>query len=147
MNIQGVQMLSQLTGQDLSRIEMQLAELNRKRKNLKGRQQQAISRLDQLQQQHLQATRTRSAAGMLAMFNGAIQEMQQHLTLLRDDIIEIEQQQKEAIRQLTAIQRKQQAYDSLLEKSRREEARRDESRTQRKLDDMSATRATSGDPE
>jgi uncharacterized protein (DUF1697 family) len=121
---------------------MELAELNSHKQRLLQQQDDSRIRIQQLNQQRDQALRNRNAASLLQAFNLSLNEQQSMLSSVCTAMDEIEQKKKVLLSKFTKVYCKQRAYESIHDKQKYQQNRKNELKSQRQLDDMIATRAT-----
>jgi len=142
MKLTTSRILAQLSEQDRNKVEMELAELNSHKQRLLQQQDDSRIRIQQLNQQRDQALRNRNAASLLQAFNLSLNEQQSMLSSVCTAMDEIEQKKKVLLSKFTKVYCKQRAYESIHDKQKYQQNRKNELKSQRQLDDMIATRAT-----
>jgi len=134
--------LVQLSDQECSELERELAGLNQRLQHLQQQQQQGRQQISLLNLQQDQIMKQRNNAALLQDLNTSRNEQQHMLAVTQANIAEIEQQKHGVLGRMKAACRTQQAYETAHHKEEHRLQRQQDLHSQRELDDMVASRAT-----
>ena len=143
MKLETSQMLTRLSEQERNKVESELAKLNIQKCQLEERLQSAKQRIKQLNQQRDQALKTRNAASLLSIFDTAFCEQQLEITHIQANLQQLKEIKQANLNKLTEAQKTHHIYEGVHKKEQKKQIRRQVHKTQRQLDELSATRATS----
>ena len=138
MKLSTSKILAQLSEQNRNKAELELAELHGQKQLLMQQQQNAISRIQQLNQQRDQAMKKRNAASLLQTFNFSLHEQQSMLALIHSGLQDIEQQQQLLLEKFNIAFRKHHNCEKMHRNNQRQQRRQLEQKQQRQLDDLFA---------
>ncbi|MFQ5518937.1 MAG: hypothetical protein ACE5E3_02935 [Mariprofundus sp.] len=141
MKLKTSRILAQLSEQDRSKAETELAELHAHKQRLIQQQQASLLRIKQRDQQRDQAMKNRNAASLLQAFELSQREQQSMLASIDAGFAELENKKQSLLVKFAEAYRTQHAYEHIHDKQKRTEQRKKEHQSQRKLDDMVASRA------
>ena len=140
MKLSTSRILAQLSEQDRNKIEMELAELHGRTRQLIHRQDDVNDRISQLNRQRDQAMRNRNAAALLQAFDLSLNEQRALLANTMAAMHKLEQQKQSLLARFADIYRTQHTYESIHDKQQRRQRKQTEQKGQRQLDDMVAAR-------
>ncbi len=140
MKLETSRILTQLSEQERSKVEAELAELNGRKQLFEQKQQSSVERIRQLNQQRDQVMRNRNAASLLQVFDTAFREQQNIQLATLTAINSLEEQKENILSRLAEAQRTHHTYDGLHKKEIRKQSRADDIKSQRQLDDIVASR-------
>jgi len=140
MKLNTSKMLAQLSEQERNKVEIELAALNTLKQQFMHQQQSCISRIQQLNQQRNQSIKQRNAAALLQAFDLSLHEQQSMITLIQEELNNIEQQQQLVLKKFSAVFRKHHSCEKMHLSNERQQRRKSEQKQQRQLDDIFAAR-------
>jgi len=140
MKLSTSKILAQLSEQDRKKAELELSELHAQKQLLMQQQQNALSRIQQLNQQRDHAMKKRNAASLLQDFNDSLHEQQSMLVLIHSGLHDIELQQQLLLEKFNIAFRKHHSCEKMHHKNQRQQRRQIEQKQQRQLDDLFAAR-------
>jgi len=140
MKLNTSKILAQLSEQERNKVEIELSALNTIKKQFIIQQQNCISRTRELTQQRDQSIKQRNAAALLQAFNSSLHEQQSMLTLIQEELNNIEKQQQLVLEKFSIAFRKHHSCEKMHHSNERQQRRKTEQKQQRQLDDIFAAR-------
>ncbi|GAV20005.1 hypothetical protein MMIC_P0966 [Mariprofundus micogutta] len=140
MKLETSRILTQLSEQERSKVEAELAEINGRKHIFEQQHQSSVEQTQQLNRQRDQAMRNRHSASLLQAFDTAFREQQNIQVAMLGAISALEQQKELILGRLAEAQRTHHTYDDLHQKAVRKQSRADDIKSQRQLDDIVASR-------
>jgi len=134
--------LIQLSDQQRSDIERELAGVNQRFRHLQQQQQEGRRHISQLNRQRDQITKQRNSAALLQDLNASMNEHVHMLAALQSGIVELEEQKHNVLGRMKAACRTQHAYETAHHKEEHRLQRQQTLHNQQELDDLVASRAT-----
>ncbi len=142
MKLKTSQMLTRLSEQERNKVESELAQLNTRKCQLEERRQSAILRIAQLNQQRDQTLETHNTASLLSDFDTAFREQKLEITNIQASLKQLEETKQTILHRLTEAHKTHHTYEGIHKKGLKKEARKQVHKTQRQMDEISATRST-----
>lgn len=141
MKLATSRILVQLSDQERSEIERELAELNERLTHLQRQQQQISQHIQQLDLQRDQIMKQQNNAALLQNLNACMVEQQQLLSMTSAAIAELAQLKHEVLDRMKTACRTKHSYETAHHKEKHRLLREQEQQTQRELDDLVGRRA------
>ncbi|TLS69258.1 hypothetical protein FE236_09770 [Mariprofundus erugo] len=132
----------QLSEQERNAVEAELAELNRQSQQLRGQQQHANQHITQLHRQRDQIMKQGNTASLLQAFNASLIEQQHVISIINNNIYQLEQQKQTILSRLKEACKTHHAYETVHHQEEHRQQRQMEMSSQRQLDDLIASRAS-----